>query len=208
MYGTCRVLPLLHPPLPVVPTSPHGSTISFPPPRIPRTSRAHLGWRCRGWVDGKGPVVSCKSCFSHIGLGGLSCLVWQRKAPVTGLSHGVKRCPRGRCCPLGINSVCSSCQRPFTHQTWNVRGSVIAGGSRPPRNSCGAVRWLSRRETLGPRRCGLSCPEEQLRGGFFSTGFIRPTQGVTLFKHLPKAYLKPPTPKTTFLAKFPAISSF
>jgi len=42
----------------------------------------------------------------------------------------------------------------------------------------------------------------------FSAGCIRPTQGVVLLERLSQAYLKPPTPKTTFLAKFPAISSF
>lgn len=63
-------------------------------------------------------------------------------------------------------------------------------------------------EALVQRQHGLSCPEEQLHEGLFSTGCIRPTQGMVLFKHLSKAYLKPPIPKPTFLAKFPAISSF
>lgn len=67
---------------------------------------------------------------------------------------------------------------------------------------------LSSHEALVQRQHGLSCPEEQLRGGLSSAGCIRPTQRMILFKHLSKAYLKPPTPKTTFLAKFPAISSF
>lgn len=54
---------------------------------------------------------------------------------------------------------------------------------------------------------GLSCPQERLHRGLFNAGCIRPTQGMTLFTHLFKAYLKPLTPKTTFLAKFPAVSS-
>lgn len=67
---------------------------------------------------------------------------------------------------------------------------------------------LSSPEALVQRQRGLGCPEEQLHGGLLSAGCIRPTQGMIPFKHLSKAYLKPPTPKTTFLAKFPAISSF
>lgn len=132
------MLQLLHPLLPVVPASPHGSTVSFSsPPYIPKTSCAHLRLCCPGWVDGKGPVISCKSCFSQIRLGGAELFRLAEEDPITGLSGGVKHCPGGRCCLLNINSVCSLCQRAFKYQTCNARGPVIAGGSRPPRNSYG-----------------------------------------------------------------------
>lgn len=60
----------------------------------------------------------------------------------------------------------------------------------------------------GPGTAWAQPPRGAAPGGLFSAGCIRPTQGMVLFEPVSTAYLKPPTPKTTFLAKFPAISSF